>query len=464
MTPVLAKNEINKELLKRYIENNDILNWGRLLFPHKFNLPFCLPLHNYFIEIIDEPFTSTLAPRNHSKTTIKCFLLPLFLALNYPLKYYYYLNVQSTTSKAISINLSIRQEFETNELLREYYGDLVGEKWTEKVFILKSGIIFGGWGAGESIRGLNINNIRPDYIVCDDLYDDDDKYNPKRIDKKNRWFWSSLYPARAKTKNNCMHVQGTAISNKDIMHVLAKLEDIKFKKFKAIINLATKKVLWPELNTFEDLMKDKIKMGSSIFNSEMQNEVRDDESSIIKQAWIQYYREISSNEEIIGYFLGVDPSIGQGDKSDFTGMIVVMQTKVKDSHDSYRWYIRDIVNERLTMQERINTINSLHSQYNFRTALVEGIAGFKDFVAELKRTTNVPVIEINSVKNKINNLENNQSKFENLKVFIYEVMNLKKKGELVEQLINNFPEHDDVRDSLLLCLNNSTSDIRITSL
>ena len=68
------------ELAKRYAKEKNILGWGKTLFPEKFPLPFCKELHEYFVEVRIEPFTSTEAPRNHSKTTIRCFLIPLFHA------------------------------------------------------------------------------------------------------------------------------------------------------------------------------------------------------------------------------------------------------------------------------------------------------------------------------------------------------------------------------------------------
>src|SRR4030042_5270841 len=58
--------------------NKDVLRWGQLLFPEKFPLAFCGELHGYFVDIMTEEFTNTEAPRDHAKTTIKCFLIPLF--------------------------------------------------------------------------------------------------------------------------------------------------------------------------------------------------------------------------------------------------------------------------------------------------------------------------------------------------------------------------------------------------
>lgn len=444
--------EAKKDLVRLYAKRKDILKWGKVLFPEKFTLPFCRELHDYFVEIRNDPFTNTRAPRGHAKTTIKCFLIPIFQALEEPETYQHYLNIQNTSTKAINVNISLKSEFEENELLRAVYGDLTSkEKWTEKQFVLSNGIIFSAIGSGESMRGINWKNKRPDYMIADDLYDDDDIYSKTSVLKKERWWWGSVYYARAKKPHVSIHVQGTSISKIDLLHKLESDPTIKSKKFSAIISEEKKLVLWKENTTYDELMIDKQRMGSITFAREMLNEVRDDESSIIKESWIQYFDQIdTNNERIVLRICGVDPSVGQNEENDPTGMAVVFLTS--DANNVYRWYVMDVVNKRLSLNERINMMRFLHEKWKIDIFRVEGIAGFKDFVAEVKRLTNLPVSEISSVPNKIANLELNSYKFENKKVFIRRAITELLKIELVEQLVTNEPPHDDIRDAVLLCL------------
>ncbi len=429
-----------------------ILKWGKHYFPEKFTSEFCSELHGYFINTREETFTSTLAPREHAKTTIKCFLIPLYMALVEPEKYKFFLNVQSTTTKAININLSIKSELEENEELRRDYGDQVGDlKWTEKLFVLKNGVIFGAIGAGESMRGLNFRNTRPDYIICDDLYDDEDIHNINRINKKNDWFWGALYPARAKTKKSCIHVQGTAINKQDLMHSLENNPHWKFRKFQAIKNFDTKEVLWKEnpAFSFENLMIDKENMGSIIFEREKQNNCRDDESAIIKESWIKYYSgEIPFEERITLKIAGLDPAAGQKQQNDFSGFAYLFKTHYGN------WYIQDIKNEKITFNEILKTAENFWKRHKFQKLRVEAITAFKFIVQELTRTTEVPVEEVNCVPDKISRLEAQSRKFENGKVFINENIPVKLRNELIEQLINNEPNHDDIRDAVIICLEN----------
>ena len=442
--------QAKEALVDLYAKENDILNWGKTLFPDKFDMPFCNELHNYFIEIADEPYTDTLAPRGYAKTTIKCFLIPLFKALNRPETYKHYLNIQETSTKAVAVNLSIRDEIDQNELLRYVYGDQKSDKWTEKQFGLINGVIFSALGAGDSIRGIQVKNKRPDYVIIDDLYDEEDINNDDRIQKKNKWFWGSVFKATPKKGLKCIHIQGTAINKFDLMHLLSTRKRWVFKKFQAVIDDVKKIVLWPEAETYDQLMGDKEDMGSVIFERELQNNCRDSETQIIKDHWIKYHDEIPGDEKVVMRLGGVDPSIGKKMESDYTGMATV---KVTRKDDSYRYYIEHLVNEHLSQDKRIKMVNNNHTLFKYRTVFVEAIAGFLDFSAELARQTNVPVKEIDHVKDKITNLENNSSKFENNKVSISTKIPEKLRNELVYQLTCNTPRHDDLKDAVLVVLN-----------
>lgn len=462
--------DIKADLVRRKAKRKDILAWGKFLFPEKFILPFCTELHQYFVDIRNEPFTNTEAPRNHAKTLIKCFLIPLFQAVEEPETFQHYLNVQATSTKAVAVNLAIRTEFENNPLFRAVYGNRINrDKWTEKQFVVTNGkegpayreVVFTAIGAGESVRGINYNSIRPDYIIVDDLYDDDDINNVESTKKKTAWFWSALYYARAKTKRCAIHIQGTAINKADLLCELQSKARWISKTFRAIKDFDKGIVLWPELNTFKQLMEDKLDTPSTIFYREMQNERRDEESSIIKERWLKYYdgprpgdpdeQGIPADEVVQAKLCGCDPSIGQKVENDFTGIADVLKTKLKEQN-SFRFYIRTAINEHLSLNARVKRLDELHKVKKFTKAHIEGIAGFKDFVAEVRRRTNLPVVEVNKVLDKITNLENKSHWFENGKVFINRNMEPKMIALIVEQLTNNHPNHDDVRDAILLTI------------
>lgn len=448
------------ELARRYAREKDILSWGRVLFPEKFPLPFCEDLHGYFVQVRKEPFTGTEAPRNHSKTTIRCFLIPLFQALEEPKAFGHYLNVQATLSKAMSINTAIKQELEGNDMLHTLYGDQIGEKWNEQQFVLKNGVVFTALGAGQSIRGLNYRNVRPDYIIVDDLYDEDDIYNIEATLKKNDWFWSSLFPARAKARPCSFHVQGTAINGEDLLEKMKAMGRWVCKTFKAITDWDAKVVLWPELNTFESLMADLEDMTSTIFMRENQNERRDEESALVKASWLSDWEydpaKLDFNEHLVfkELLLGCDPSIGENPGNDFTGISLMIKAQYADSRN-FVYFIEGLWNEHLSLDGRILLLQRIADSRvagkpKITRALIESIAGFKDFGAEARRRTSLPIRIIDHVKNKMANLENKSHHFENKRVFLNKNIDKKLKDMIKYQLTTNVPKHDDLRDAVLL--------------
>ena len=452
------------EAIRRFAAQKDILNWGKILFPDKFPLPFCRELHDYFVDIREEEFTNTEAPRNHAKTTIKCFLIPLFMALNEPEKFKHYLNVQDTATKAISINSSIKNELESNDDLIAVYGQqqYLRYRWTEQQFVLKNGTIFTAIGAGQSLRGLNYRNIRPDYIIVDDLYDESDLHNRESTLKKNEWFWGTLYLARAKTKNSCLHVQGTPMNEHCLTEELKKKISWKSKSFKAIKNyeLPNAEPIWPELNTLQKLDAERRDIGSTIFFRELQCELQDDKDSKIKRNFVKLYDKnnlkFDKNFILQSILLGVDPSVGQKAENDFTGIAKVIKACYTDSSSGNLFFIENVWNEKLSLDGRVKLLEQIvrdcPTDRPINRVRIESISGFKDFTSEVIRRTNLPVEEIGTVKDKQTNLESKAHFFENGKVYINKDIPCDLLENLIHQLTNNYPKHDDIRDAILLCL------------
>jgi predicted phage terminase large subunit-like protein len=74
---------------------------------------------------------------------------------------------------------------------------------------------------------------------------------------------------------------------------------------------------------------------------------------------------------------------------------------------------------------------------------------------DIRRETDVPLRMIKTVKDKLTRLENISMHFESGNVYISKDIDLESRDYLIEQLINNKPSHDDLRDALILCLEES---------
>ncbi len=361
-------------------KEKDILGWGAALFPEKFGLPFCPELHGYFVSIRADDFTNTEAPRYHSKTTIKCFLIPLFQALEEPETFRHYLNVQATDEKALEVNRTIKAELESNELLIAIYGDMIGDRWTDQRFVLRNGVIFSAIGAGKSIRGINYRNVRPDYIIVDDLYDEDDIFSSTMTKKKNAWFWGSLYQARSKSRRTSIHFQGTAINTDDLLEELKKKAGVKSRSFAAVKDWDKGTILWPTVhNTFDKLKKDRVLMGPLIFAREMQNERMDETTTVLKRTYWKFYKELPSGFDI------VVTSWDMTFKETKAGSFVVGQCWARRGGDFFLLPI--MIRGRMDFIEALEGVKNLARQYPFAVGhLVEDKANGPAVISMLTKT------------------------------------------------------------------------------
>lgn len=463
------------EKARRCAADKNILGWGKALFPDKFPADFCSDLHGYLVETRNENFTNTEAPRGHAKTTIKCFLIPIFQALEEPNAYRYYLNVQATDDKALAINRSIKLELETNRGIREIYGNQVGERWTDAEFVLRNGIVFRAASTGQSIRGLNYRNLRPDYILVDDLYNEDDLNNPESTQKKNAWFFGTLYKTKAVGRRTSLHVIGTAVNAYDLMAILAKDQTCRSKSFKAVLDDGA--LLWPAIwidpagkFTADQLVEtERSRMGSLIWAREMQNERWDEASAIVKRSWLEQweYDPITLIERIrmrqislVAVLMGVDPSIGKKLENDDTAMVVVWKT-IEPGGFAPSYWIHYAIAEHMSLNQRIAKMQAIGDMQDesrrVTKCLVEAISGFQDFADEAKSKVTLPIVMIDKVKDKISNLMNKSAHFESGRVHLSKNVPRAVKEKIVHQLTTNYPDHDDLRDAILLCLDSNAA-------
>lgn len=90
----------------------------------------------------------------------------------------------------------LQAEFEANPQLLADFGPLLDEgTWAKGNFRSKKGGRFFALGRGQSPRGKRNGPQRPNYIVLDDVDDDEVCENPKQVDKAVRWVLRALIPA-----------------------------------------------------------------------------------------------------------------------------------------------------------------------------------------------------------------------------------------------------------------------------
>lgn len=103
--------------------------------------------------------------------------------------------VGASEKRAIERLAAIKREIETNEFLREVFGDQVGQPWQETKIVLKNGRCVQAIGRDQAVRGLKYLDWRPDRILVDDVEDRESVQTPEGRRKTMIWFMAELLPA-----------------------------------------------------------------------------------------------------------------------------------------------------------------------------------------------------------------------------------------------------------------------------
>jgi len=308
------------------------------------------------------------APRGHAKTTL--LMLFVLWCVCYRVKKFVVLISDTEDQAKLQLD-AIKAELEGNGLLRRLYGDLVGDLvWGQESIQTSSGIRIQCRGAGQKIRGLKFREQRPDLVIADDILNEEAVEQEERRTKLKRWFFGAVIPAIA--KGGGVVVVGTIMHEADLLSELLESGAGWEKRRYAAMDDGGE-LLWPQSYSVKDL--DDIRMDYEekgelpIFFREYFNKIVSHEASLFKREMFQYmelqefrdkfYVEVTRSEEELleadekdpgerwvlreplRTYLTVDPSYTVGARTDFSAFVVVSL----DSHS--RWYVRDVVKQRL---------------------------------------------------------------------------------------------------------------------
>ena len=236
----------------------------------------------------------------------------------------------------------IKGHFESNEVLREVYGDYVDKsRWTQKEITVKQRTIRYKEPT-ISLGSLEIlkTGMHYDLILIDDWVSDENISSKEMMDttiKKYKLALALLQP------DGKVVVIGTRWHFNDLYNYLEKNERHQFNVFVRGAYNADGSLFFPEKLTHKFLDDWKISLGSYHFSCQYLNNPIDDETATFKKAWIKFfevtndgfYKPTEVRDTSMGelnaaptYFklgqmnvsLSIDPS--SGISRDFTGITV----------------------------------------------------------------------------------------------------------------------------------------------
>lgn len=251
--------------------------------------------------------------RGHAKSTHFDIFIPLWLKCQKVREINVMVLVGKSEDNAKTLLGDIQAELQFNQRYINDYGKQhnVGS-WEEGEFVTTDGCAFFARGRGQSPRGLRYRSNRPDYIVIDDLDDDELCQNEARVRRLTDWVKEALFGALDGGRGRFIMV-GNLIGKNSVLANIAASEGVTVTQVNAIDKKG--KVSWASKWTLEEIRAMERFMGYRSFQKEMMNNPIT-EGAVFKHEWIKWKKPLPLHkyDYLIAY---CDPSFKGSTKNDY---------------------------------------------------------------------------------------------------------------------------------------------------
>lgn len=224
-------------------------------------------------------------PRGHAKSTHFDIFMPLWLMLRPKRLINFMVVVGKSQDSANRLLGDIQAELEYNQRIIADFGQQKNlGLWTAGEFKTASGVKFLAVGRGQSPRGLREREARPDYIVIDDLDDDELCRNEKRVHDLTDWVKEALFGALDVGRGRFLMV-GNLISKTSVLANIAATRGVFVSKVQAVDKNG--EPVWKEKWTKEDAQEYRDFVGYRAWEKEMMHNPIVD-GTIFRADWIRY--------------------------------------------------------------------------------------------------------------------------------------------------------------------------------
>jgi predicted phage terminase large subunit-like protein len=264
--------------------------------------------------------------RGHAKSSHASLLIPLWLLLQDEL--HFMVLVSKSQDAAVRLLSDLQAELQYNERLIADFGPQVVEgSWTEGEFNTTSGAKFLALGRGQSPRGLKNRGRRPDYIVVDDVDDDELVLNPRRVGQVLEWILTALFGAMEGGRGRLVFV-GNRLAKDSVLSRFAQLKGIHH----TVVNMLDKKgkVTWHENYTLAEVNAIIELIGERRFQKEyMNNPIT--EGTVFKQKHIVYGKilPLKQYRSLVCY---TDPSFKDSNTADYKATALLGKAPTGEYH------------------------------------------------------------------------------------------------------------------------------------
>jgi predicted phage terminase large subunit-like protein len=274
------------------------------------------------------------APRYFSKSTVFSKIYPLWKCLNEPRTDF--MIVSATEALAVELLAYVKGELESNEKLRDYYGDQITDIWRQDEVKLRNGSRIMAKGQGFQIRGLH-----PTHVVCDDLESDHVESQDQR---KKLYYWFNTTLKGALDHNSQLIVVGTVMHPQSLLKELEGEDEWTFRKYTALDS--DEKSIWEEKAPTSWLHKLRDSNRHAFEQEYMNNPLRSGET-VFRQEWLDQKVPFPPPVTELVY-TAVDLAISKREGASYTAIVTfgVHDNKIYELEAKRgRWSTNEIMDE-----------------------------------------------------------------------------------------------------------------------
>lgn len=243
--------------------------------------------------------------------------------------------VGKSEDNANTLLADIQAELQFNQRYIHDFGEQYNNgSWEEGEFVTKDGTAFFARGRGQSPRGLRYRSHRPDYIVIDDLDDDELCESPARVTRLTNWVKEALFGALDGGRGRFIMV-GNLIAKNSVLANICAIDGVHVSQ----VNIWDKygNVSWAAKWSPEEVRAIEKFQGYRSFQKEyMNNPIT--EGAVFRNDWIKWGKlpELKKFDELVLY---IDPSFKGTTKNDYKA------AKLWGKTGSQLWHIKAFVRQ-----------------------------------------------------------------------------------------------------------------------
>lgn len=275
----------------------------------------------YLISVTIEQVALAL-PRGHAKTTL-AKLAVVWYFLFTPFRFCIY--TSNTHAVAAEACLDVIKYITSDNFVSVFGAVTFDVKQDQKGFykftmrfideagnLREKDCILKAMGAGQQVRGLNIDNTRPELAIVDDLEDQDNTATPVLIKKLAQWFFGAFFKALSRRRRKVIYI-GNMLSNRSLLyHFCEKSDDWHSLRYGCV--LSDGRPLWPDMWPIDKIKKDfeeyrKLNL-TPLWFAEMMNLPVAEGNLLIESDDIPYCPILLPGEQKAA-FITIDPAISE---------------------------------------------------------------------------------------------------------------------------------------------------------